>query len=147
MNTCAFASVANDAAWPESMLIGGGMPENVRQGLFSRRKTLDAPVSNVFRSGLAAQLALELAPAVDDRHQLVLLLGRQGEGDAIDADLLAELQLIENLGHAEDGDRQVGRIAAGFLGHDAELVDDHADAAFLQPVGARDPAVAVADGT
>src|SRR5918993_1095664 len=159
MTTCAFASAANDAAWPESMLTGGGIPENVGHGpraafpvpsdtwrALLQRKTLHAPVYNVFRPGLAAQLPLELGPAVDDRHQLVFFLGRQGEGDAIDADLLAEFQLIEHLGHAEDGYRQVGGIAACLLGHDAELVDDHADAAFLQPVGARDPAVAVADG-
>src|SRR6185369_1593072 len=129
MDPCAVASVANTAVWlegqtnrPSLTFIGGRATENVRHDVRSllavrsdtwpallRRKTLHSPVSNVFRRGLAAQLPLQLGPAVDDRHQLVFFLGRQGEGNAIDTDLLAELQLIEHLGHAEDGDRQAGR--------------------------------------
>ena len=63
-----------------------GIAKNVRHDLrarfrvtsgtwraFLRRKTLDAPVCNVFQS-LAAQLPFELGPPVDDRHQLVFLL-------------------------------------------------------------------------
>ena len=76
----------------ERVPIGRGIAKNVRHDLRARfrvtsgtwrallrRKTLDAPVCNVFRSGLAAELPLELAPAVDDRHQLVFLFRRQGE--------------------------------------------------------------------
>ena len=65
--------------------------------------------------------------------------------DAVDADLLAEAQAVDLVGHAEDADRQRGGIAAGFARHRAELLDDHADAVLLQPVGAGNPAVAVAD--
>src|SRR5580658_3154846 len=92
-----------------------------------------------------ADLVLELRPAVEDRRELVLLLGRQGEHHAVDADILAELQPVEIVGMAEDADRQAGRIAAGIGRHLAEGVDRF-DAIGLQPVVARDPAVAIAEG-
>src|SRR5258708_29425905 len=90
------------------------------------------------------QLTLQTGPAVEDGHDLVLFLGRQGEDDTVDADVLAKLQPVEIVGSAEDADRQARRVAAGVGRHLAELVD-RLDALGLQPVVARDPAVAVAE--
>src|SRR5258708_20501838 len=91
------------------------------------------------------QLTLQPGPAVEDGLDLVLFLGRQGEDDTVDADVLAKLQPVEVVGGAEDADRQARRIAAGVGRHLAELVD-RLDALRLQPVVARAPAVSLAEG-
>src|SRR5438552_47892 len=98
---------------------------------------------------------LELAPAItalrsrpdefELRDNALHLLGGQGEDGTVDAEVTAELQPVEILGRAEDADRQARRVAAGIGRHLAELVDRF-DALGLQPVVARDPAVAVAEG-
>src|SRR5215216_3964766 len=81
----------------------------------------------------SAELALEFGPAVEDGHDLVVLVGRQREDDSVDAELAVALEALEIVAHAEGADRQAGRIAAGLLGHGAEPVE-HFYAVAVEPV-------------
>src|SRR4030095_17053010 len=85
----------------------------------------------------SAELAAEFRPAVEEGHDLVVLLGRQREDDAVDPELPVALQALQVVGHAEGADRQAGRIAAGLLGHGAGL-RAHFDAVAGGPVVPRD---------
>src|SRR5689334_3497779 len=85
--------------------------------------------------------SLELGPPVEDGHDLVFLLGRQREHDAVDAELAVAFQALEVGRHAEGAYRQAGRIAARLLRHGTKLVE-HVDPVAVEPVVARDPAVA-----
>src|SRR5262245_64624791 len=76
------------------------------------------------RAPSLAEFALQLGPAVEDGHDLVLARGRQREHDAVDADLAVEPQPLDVVGHAEQGDGQTRRIAAGLARHLAEGIDD-----------------------
>ena len=73
---------------------------------------MNAPAHTLL-AGIVPPLVTPLLGRDQLERDLVLRLGRNGEDDPIDADLLAEPQPIQVLGDAEDGYGQAGGIASG----------------------------------
>src|SRR5215831_3233204 len=96
-------------------------------------------------ASLARELALQAGPVVEDGDDLLFARRRQREDDAIDADRLVQPKPLDIVGHAEQGDGQALGIAPGIDRHPVEFVDN-AQSIALQPIVARDPTVAVANG-
>src|SRR4051812_32455184 len=80
---------APDASDADSIRVSGSNP-----GIRGRTvpDTPDAPDTRLQIVSGSAELPLEVRPPVQDRHDLVGLLSRQGEHHAVDLEILAELQ-------------------------------------------------------
>src|SRR3954469_4280640 len=133
---------------PQSIELKRQIEPNGSPSLRPFPSTTASRTADLNNSGSTARLFVQQAdmsgPAVEDRQDLVALVGHQRDIDGIDPELPVALQLVEVVRRATEPQRQRFRVAPRFLRHLAERRDVILR---LAAGGVRIPAVAIAHRT